>query len=112
MRFLNPATALCGLALMASAAAASSQQPFTVYLHPAPTDAALAAPTLDAAQAEAVLSHHMGGAGKGPSAYEKMPSGWGKWVHLLSGEKGTGEALDRDKARVVIVQGNVDLEGK
>jgi hypothetical protein len=100
------------------AATASSkhqaQQPIQVYLHPSPPSSHnLEPPTLTPDQAEAVLAHHFS-AGEGVDEYEKLPGGHEGWAHLLSGGlfggDGRGQRKEEDKARVVIVQGDIDVE--
>lgn len=84
--------------LLLPAALAATQ----VYLFPSPPNAGSYAPTLSAAQANAVMSHHLG---SDVSAHD-APEEEGMWAHLLnlwdSGEK---------RARVVILEGG-DAQGE
>lgn len=79
------------LALLPAALAATQ-----VYLYPTPPNAGSYAPTLNAAQANAVMSHHLGG----DVASHETPEDEGMWSHLLhlwdNGEK---------RPRVVILEG-------
>ncbi|WVF71471.1 hypothetical protein IAT40_006276 [Kwoniella sp. CBS 6097] len=109
MRLLTIASAslaLLPLALSRGQAPAQAQQPLQVYLYPTPTSPSLSsakdAPTLSAAQAKAVLSHHLG---EGLDDFDEIPSDEGMWSHLMSmwnGEKGADE-----KARIVVLDGGV-----
>ncbi|OCF36837.1 hypothetical protein I316_01433 [Kwoniella heveanensis BCC8398] len=110
MRLLSIASAsLALLPLALSKAQSQQQQPLQVYLYPTPTSPSLSdsgsigknAPTLSAAQAKAVLSHHLG---EGLGDFDEIPSDEGMWSHLMhmwNGEKG------EEKARIVVLDGGV-----
>ena len=108
--------ALAG-AVAALASASTYHTPIQVYLYPAPSSLEsyqsthVRAPVLTADQAQAVFSHHLGGAHGGADEYEVLPEGQEGWVHLLGDPQGNG--LDEaDKGRVVIIQGDVQAEGE
>lgn len=98
MRFV-----LGAIALQVLAASAAVQ----VFLHPAPnTPHGKHAPTLTAAQAKAVLSHHLS---EPIGDFEEIPQDEGLWSHLLhvwSGEDEVGS-----KPRIVIIDGGVSAQG-
>lgn len=89
---------LIALASIIPLAAASAAQ---VYMHPSPPTVADGAPTLTAAQAKAVMEHHLGV----DIADAETPGDEGVWSHLVHlwdhGEK---------RPRVVVVEG-VDAQG-
>ncbi len=90
---------------------AATQQPIQVYLYPSPPHSSShKAPTLKPDQAKAVLAHHFS-AGEGVDAFEKLPGGHEGWVHLLTGGmlSNDEDRKSEDKAKVVIIQGDVDV---
>ncbi|ORX36615.1 hypothetical protein BD324DRAFT_642285 [Kockovaella imperatae] len=105
------------LAVASTSLAYQAQEPFQIYLYPTPSDASplASAPTLTAAQAKAVLSHHLGEA---IGDFEEIPSDEGLWSHLLhmwSGDhRGHGlsqaSGSGRTKAKVVIIEGGVTAQ--
>ncbi|WVQ99413.1 hypothetical protein IAU59_006546 [Kwoniella sp. CBS 9459] len=106
MRILSLASASLALLPIALSKVHSAQQPLQVYLYPTPTspsltDSAHSAPTLSAAQAKAVLSHHLG---EGLGAFDEIPSDEGMWSHLMSMWNGEQEG---EKARMVVLDGGV-----
>ena len=103
--------------LAALATASTHHSPIQVYLYPSPSalesyqSTHARAPILTADQAQAVFSHHLGGAQGGVDEYEVLPEGHEGWVHLLGNQQGNG-VDEADKGRVVIIQGDVQAEGK
>lgn len=98
------------LALSLCLGATAQQKPLQVYLHPTPSASGPdSPPTLSAAQAKAVLAHHLG---ENIGDFEEIPSDEGLWSHLIGmwgDEKVVGE---KDKARVVILEGGVLPQGE
>ena len=101
------------LAIASTSAARQAQEPLQVYLHPTPTDSRYASqtiPTLTAAQANAVLSHHLG---EQIGDFEEIPSDeslWGHLMHMWGGSESSGDG-GKAKAKVVIVEGGVMAQG-
>ncbi|GHJ84792.1 hypothetical protein NliqN6_1194 [Naganishia liquefaciens] len=101
--------------LAALATASTHHSPIQVYLYPSPSalesyqSTHARAPILTADQAQAVFSHHLGGAQGGVDEYEVLPEGHEGWVHLLGNQQGNG-VDEADKGRVVIIQGDVQAE--
>lgn len=108
--------ALAG-ALAALVSASTHHTPIQVYLYPAPASLEsyqsthARAPVLSADQAQAVFSHHLGGAHGGVDEYEVLPEGHEGWVHLLGDQQESG-VDEADKGRVVIIQGDVQVESE
>ncbi len=99
-----------------SSSSHSHPHPVVVYLHPQPlsigaTNSHFSAPLYTSDQADAVLAHHLGGKGEGQDEYENLPGGeeGGEWVHLMMGKY---EVKSEEKARVVIIQGDMPHSGK
>ncbi|KAJ9114655.1 hypothetical protein QFC22_005531 [Naganishia vaughanmartiniae] len=117
MRSLWSLTALAAPFLAIASASTQQQKPIQIFLYPSPSTVESyqathdRTPVLNADQAQAVFSHHLGALGPsgGVDEYEKLPEGHGGWVHLLgnSGENGAQEA---NKGRVIIIQGDVEAE--
>jgi hypothetical protein len=119
MRLYSSLTALAAPLLAIASASTSHQKPIQIFLYPSPSTVESyqathdRTPLLSADQAQAIFSHHLGVAGSsgGVDEYEKLPEGHGSWVHLL-GTPGENEVQEANKGRVIIIQGDVEAEGK
>lgn len=103
---LTPLLSLAPLALAVQAR--NQQQPLQIYLHPTPSNLDSAAPTLSADQAKAVLAHHLG---ENIGDFDEIPNDEGMWGHLMGMWNDKSEGVER-KARVVIIDGGVEAQGK
>jgi hypothetical protein len=99
---LTPLLSLAPLVLAQVQVARAQQQPLQIYLHPTPSNLDSAVPTLSADQAKAVLAHHLG---------ENIANDEGMWGHLMGMWNDKMDGAER-KARVVIIDGGVDAQGK
>lgn len=105
---LTPLLSLAPLALAQSVWA--QQQPLQIYLHPTPSNIDSASvPTLSADQAKAVLAHHLG---ENIGDFDEIPNDEGLWAHLMGMWDGHSEGGVERKARVVIIDGGVEAQGK
>lgn len=105
---LTPLLSLAPLALAQSIRA--QQQPLQIYLHPTPSNIDSASvPTLSADQAKAVLAHHLG---ENIGDFDEIPNDEGLWAHLMGMWDGHSEGGVERKARVVIIDGGVEAQGK
>ena len=105
---LTPLLSLAPLALIQSVRA--QQQPLQKYLHPTPSNVDSASvPTLSADQAKAVLAHHLG---ENIGDFDEIPNDEGLWAHLMGMWDGHSEGGVERKARVVIIDGGVEAQGK
>ncbi|KAJ9104491.1 hypothetical protein QFC21_001987 [Naganishia friedmannii] len=117
MRLLWSLTALAAPFLAIASASNQQQKPIQIFLYPSPATVESYqathdhTPVLNADQAQAVFSHHLGVAGSasGVDEYEKLPDGHGSWVHLL-GNPGENEVQEANKGRVIIIQGDIEAE--
>ncbi|KAJ9124957.1 hypothetical protein QFC24_002889 [Naganishia onofrii] len=117
MRLYSSFTALAAPLLAIASASTSHQKPIQIFLYPSPSTVESyqathdRTPLLNADQAQAIFSHHLGVAGLsgGVDEYEKLPEGHGSWVHLL-GTPGENEVQEANKGRVIIIQGDVEAE--
>jgi len=87
----------------------AQQQPLQIYLHPTPANIDSAVPTLSADQAKAVLAHHLGG---NIGDFDEIPNDEGLWGHLMGMWNDKNEGGVERKARVVIIDGGVEAQGK
>ena len=99
---------LAPLALSQLGQSSAQQQPLQIYLHPTPSNLDSAAPTLSADQAKAVLAHHLG---ENIGDFDEIPNGEGMWGHLMGMWNDKVEGAER-RARVVIIDGGVEAQGK
>lgn len=95
--------------LLPFATARSPQQHLQVYLYPAPQSSLTyqqsTPPTLSYTQAKAVIDHHLR---QDSSAFDEVPEDESMWAHLL----GLWDPRETSKARVVVVDGGVEAQGK
>jgi len=105
---LTTLLSLAPLALSQFGQASAQQQPLQIYLHPTPSNLDSAAPTLSADQAKAVLAHHLG---ENIGDFDEIPNDEGMWGHLMGMWNDKVEGAER-KARVVIIDGGVEAQGK
>jgi hypothetical protein len=105
---LTTLLSLAPLALSQFGQASAQQQPLQIYLHPTPSNLDSAAPTLSADQAKAVLAHHLG---QNIGDSDEIPNDEGMWGHLMGMWNDKVEGAER-KARVVIIDGGVEAQGK
>jgi hypothetical protein len=105
--------------LITLATASTHQKPIQVFLHPAPSgldsyqQTHEHAPVLSADQAQAVFSHHLGALSPtgGADEYERLPEGHEGWVHMLGDWDSPGSVSEANKGRVVIIQGDIEVQG-
>jgi hypothetical protein len=105
---LTPLLSLAPLVLAQVQVARAQQQPLQIYLHPTPSNLDSAVPTLSADQAKAVLAHHLG---ENIGDFDEIPNDEGMWGHLMGMWNDKMDGAER-KARVVIIDGGVDAQGK
>ena len=114
IHYINPfkmrLTSLLSLAPLAiTLGVQAQQQPLQIYLHPTPANIDSAVPTLSADQAKAVLAHHLGG---NIGDFDEIPNDEGLWGHLMGMWNDKNEGGVERKARVVIIDGGVEAQGK
>ncbi|WRT66373.1 uncharacterized protein IL334_003328 [Kwoniella shivajii] len=104
MRF--SATSILAVLSLPLVLAKPSQQPLQIYLYPSPTSPSLHqhqhqnVPTLNADQAKAVLSHHLG---EPQNDFDEIPNDEGLWSHLMTMWNGQSEG----KPKIVVVDGGI-----
>lgn len=90
--------------------ATAQQKPLQVYLHPTPSASGPdSPPTLSADQAKAVLAHHLG---EPIGDFDEIPSDEGLWSHLIGMWDRESVLGEKEKARVVILEGGVLPQGE